>query len=106
MGYLEPPRVYVDHIRGNLVLTQLLRDVPNLVFGGVGIAAHPQPERPKRQHLSAPSKGRVLREDLLGVPPTAKQLQPPLRENTQSRNPHAAPYTAWSSTGSRTLGVW
>src|SRR5215212_761978 len=32
MGYLEPSSVYVDDIAGYLVLTQLLRDVSNLVF--------------------------------------------------------------------------
>src|SRR5215212_4699256 len=31
MGYLEPSRVYVDHIGGDLVPTQILRDVPNLL---------------------------------------------------------------------------
>src|SRR5829696_4239328 len=32
MGYLEPSGVYVDHITGDLVLTQIVRDVPNLLF--------------------------------------------------------------------------
>ncbi len=63
VGHLGPVGVEVDDVAGDFVLTQLLRDVPDLVFGGVALAAHPQAERPEGRDSGASGEGRVLGED-------------------------------------------
>ncbi len=60
----EPTGVEMDHVRGNVVRSQLLGHVAHLVFGVVSDPAHPEPERPERRHRTATRQRCVLRQNV------------------------------------------